>query len=202
MASFEGIGAVGKSLERLLSAAFTDAPVPAAGAKALLVRTEDFKADAGTITVPALTIFLYRVAPNKVMRSAWSGVGNLDGLAHLPLDLHFLFTPWGTDAETEHRILGRAIQCMETTPVLSGPLLYPAATWAPNETVQVVLEEVSTESIMRVFDKLTTTDYRPSVSYVARVTRIDGRTLAPSSDVTTTITSIRPVVVPLNGGAP
>jgi hypothetical protein len=135
------------------------------------------------------------------MRSAWSGVGSVDGLAHLPLDLHFLCTPWGTDAESEHRILGRAMQCMETTPILSGPLLYPAASWAPNEAVQVVLEEVSTESIMRVFDKLPI-DYRPSVSYVARVTRLDGRVPQAIPDVMTAVRGMRPAVVPLNGGAP
>jgi hypothetical protein len=122
-------------------------------------------------------------------------------VAHTPLDLHFLFTPWGTDAESEHRILGRAIQIMETTPILSGPLLYPAATWAPNETVQVVLEEVATESIMRVFDKLST-DYRPSVSYVARVTRVDGRVSAAAPEVTTAIRGIHPAVTPPSGGAP
>jgi hypothetical protein len=198
MASFEAIGAVGKSLERLLSAGFAEAPTPAAGAKAALVRTEEFK---DGVAAPSLSIFLHRVAPNKVMRSAWSGVGSLDGVAHLPLDLHFLFTPWGTDAESEHRVLGRAIQIMETTPILSGPLLYPAASWAPNEAVQVVLEEVSTESIMRIFDKLST-DYRPSVSYVARMTRVDGRVAAPLSDVTTAIAGMRPALVPPNGGAP
>jgi len=201
MASFEAIGAVGKSLERLLHAALREPPVPAAGTTALLVRTEDFKEGAATIAAPALSIFLYRVAPNKVMRSAWSAVGNLDGFAHLALDLHYLLTPWGTDAESEHRILGRAIQCMETTPILSGPLLYPAASWAPNEAVQVVLEEMNTESIVRVFDKLTT-DYRPSVSYVARVARIDSRVPAPILDVTTAVTGMRPAVVPVNGGAP
>lgn len=201
MASFEAIGAVGKSLERLLSAGFADAPTPAAGAKALLVQTEDFKSEAGKIAAPVLSIFLYRVAPNKVMRSAWSGVGSQDGVGYVPLDLHFLFTPWGTDAESEHRILGRAIQIMETTPILSGPLLYPAATWAPNEAVQVVLEEVTTESIMRIFDKLPT-DYRPTVSYVARVTRIDGRVAAPISEVTTAVRGIRPAVVAPSGGAP
>jgi hypothetical protein len=201
MASFEAIGAVGKSLERLLSAGFAEAPAPATGTKAVLVRTEDFKDGAGVIAAPALSIFLHRVAPNKVMRSAWSGVGSIDGLAHMPLDLHFLLTPWGTDAESEHRILGRAIQIMETTPILSGPLLYPAASWAPNEAVQVVLEEVGTESIMRVFDKLST-DYRPTVSYVARVTRIDGRRAAPMSEVTTVVRGVRPAVVPPSGGAP
>lgn len=202
MASFEAIGAVGVSLARMITADFSQSPSPAPGATAVLVRTEDFKGGASSlIDPPVLSIFLYRVAPNKVMRSAWSGVASLDGFAHLPLDLHFLFTPWGTDAETEHRILGRAIQCMETTPILNGPLLYPAAAWAPNEGVQVVLEEVTTEQIMRVFDKLSI-DYRPSVSYVARVTRIDGRVPAPIMDVTTAIRGMRPAVMPLNGGAP
>jgi Pvc16 N-terminal domain len=195
MASFEAIGAVGKSIERLLSAAFLEAPTPASGTtKAVLVRTEDLDSDAALIAPPALSIFLYRIAPNVTMRSAWSGVASVDGVARLPLDLHFLLTPWADDAEVEQRILGRAIQCLESISILSGPLLYPAATWAPNEAVQVVLEELPVESIMRTFDKLPI-DYKLSVPYVARVVRIDARTAVIAPDVTTSIRGLTPTAV-------
>src|SRR6478609_3674745 len=107
MADFTGIASVGKSLERFLSACFTDplAPAPAPGSttKAVLARTEDFdKSSGGQIAAPCLSIFLYRIDFNKTMRAAWSGVGSQDGFSHLPLDLHYMLTPWASDPELEH----------------------------------------------------------------------------------------------------
>jgi hypothetical protein len=197
VASFEGIAAAGKSIERLLSACFSEPPVPVAGktTKAVLVQTEDFKSGAGTIQPPALSVFMYRVDFNKTTRAAWSAVGSLDGRAHLPLDLHFLITPWASDAEHEQRILGRAMQCLETTPILSGPLLAVSATWAPNEVVQVTLDDLSTDAVMRMFDSLPT-DYKLSVPYLARVVRLDGRRVAGSPEVTTLIDGMVPSAIP------
>ena len=192
MASFAGIAATGKSIERLLNACFeAEEPVPEKKTRARLVRTTDFddRTAATSIGSPALSIFLYRVDFNKTMRAAWSAVGSLDGQAHLAVDLHFLLTPWADNAEFEQRILGRALQCIETTPVLSGPLLHPSGDWAPNESIQLVMEEISTEAVMRTFDSLPT-DYRLSVLYVARLVRIDGRQLSPDPPVTTFVTGV------------
>jgi hypothetical protein len=189
MGNFQSIAAVGTSIERLLNARFKEPPVPVAGktTTAIVVRSEDFAKDASVITPPCLTLFLCRVDFNKAMRAAWSAIGHQDGRAHLPLDLHFLLTPWASNAAHEHAILGRALQCLEETPILSGPLLHESGAWAPNEAIQIVLEEISTEAVMRTFDSLPT-DYHLSVPYVARVLRIDGRIAAPSPAVTTVVT--------------
>src|SRR5690242_3617324 len=141
MADFGAIASVSKSIERFLSACFTDplAPVPVENAttRAVLARTEDFRDNGvGVLAPPCLSIFLYRIDYNKTMRAAWSGVGSLDGRGHLPLDLHYMLTPWARDPELEHGIIGRAMQCIEATPILTGPLLTPAGSWAPGEGVQ------------------------------------------------------------------
>jgi len=175
------------SIERFLNASFTeDAPLEGTTTKAILVRTEDFDPanTSSSLTRPSISIFLYRVDFNKTMRAAWSAVGNIDGRAHLPVDLHFLLTPWSENAESELRILGRAMQALETTPILGGPLLDPSGGFAPNESVQVILEEISTEAVMRTFDSLPT-DYKLSVPYIARVLRIESKTAAPSPPVLT-----------------
>ena len=191
MANLNSISATGKSIERLLTAAFSDPPVPVSGktTKAFLIRTEDFdqSSNSSIILRPALSIFLYRVDFNKSMRAAWSGVTYHDGVPHLPLDLHFLLTPWADNAESEHAILGRAMQCLDSTPILSGPLLHQSGEWAPNEAIQLVMEEISTEAVMRTFDSLPS-DYRISVPYIARIARLDGRVAAPTPPVTTLIT--------------
>ncbi|WP_224360843.1 DUF4255 domain-containing protein [Hyalangium versicolor] len=196
MASFAGISAAGKSLERLLTACFTEEqPVPGKQTRALLVRTEDFAQSNGALsfTLPALTLYLYRVDFNKTTRAAWSGVGHLDGRGHLPLDLHFLLTAWADNAEYEYRIIGKTMQCLETTPILNGPLLYPdpTADWAPNEAIQLVLEEISTEAVMRTFDSLPT-DYKLSIPYIARVIRLDSRVSYASPTVTSVTSGIKP----------
>ena len=181
MAGFSGIAATGKSIEMLISAGFEELqPVgnPALPGfkktKVLLVDTVDLEKSDLNIGTPALSIFLYRVDFNKVMRAALSAGSLNDGRSHLGLDLHYLITPWAENAEDEHRILGRAMQLLESTPILSGPMLHSSGEWNANESIQLVLEEVSTEAIMRIFDSLPT-DYRLSVPYIARIMRLDGR---------------------------
>jgi hypothetical protein len=187
MASFAGIAAAGKSVERFLNLAFDELkPVENATTKAVLIRTNDFDLEPNktVITPPALSVFFYRVDFNKTMRAAWSAVGSQDGRGHLALDIHFLITAWAENAEDELRILGRAMQSFETMPILSGPLLHPRGEWAPNESVQVIMEEISTEAVMRTFDSLTA-DYRLSVPYIARIVRLDSRIPQPDVPVTT-----------------
>ncbi|MDO9074817.1 MAG: DUF4255 domain-containing protein [Rubrivivax sp.] len=197
MAGFRSVSATGRSLRRLLELRFRDdEPITGTPTSVAIVRTEDFESSNLPLLVarPALTIFLYRVDFNKTMRAAWSGVGLNDGRSHLALDLHFLITAWANNAENEHLILGRALQAIEDTPILAGPLLMQASDWAPNESLQLVLEDIDTESLMRIFDSLPV-DYRLSVPYVARVTRIDGRRLPVDQrdpDVVTALTGALP----------
>ncbi len=190
MASFAAIAGAARSIERLLNRCFTEPPdelrpVPGRTTTAFLARTEDFIERSGvrSFSTPALSIFTYRVDFNKTMRASWSAVGHFDGRSHLPLDLHFLITPWADNAEDEHRILGAAMECLESHPLLSGPMLLPdpVVNWAPGESLQINVDEISTEAVMRTFDSLPT-DYKLSVPYIARVVRIDGRAAHPDGN--------------------
>jgi hypothetical protein len=192
LAGFAGIAAASKSIAMLIDACFDElAPISGSTAKVRLVHTVDFEKPFPNIGSPALSIFLYRVDFNKVMRAAWAGTSAEDGRSHLGLDLHYLITPWAENAEDEHRILGRAMQGIESTPILSGPMLHASGEWDADESIQLVLEEVSTEAIMRIFDSLPT-DYRLSMPYIARVMRLDGRVAAPEGPVITAITGAVP----------
>lgn len=191
MADHRGIAAAASSIERLIELGFDQAqPVPGRSTQVNRVRTDDFDPSGTELTTaPALTLFLYRVEFNKTLRAAWSAVGHQDGESHLPLDLHFLLTAWGDNAEHEYQILGRAMQSLEDIPILSGALLDPAADWSANEAIQVCLADLSTEDVMRIFDSLPI-DYKLSVPYVARTVVIDGgrRDIAPA--VTTLIPGV------------
>jgi hypothetical protein len=199
VAGFECIASLGKSLERLLNAGFQAlSPIDGQNVKAVLVRTEDLETIGGPGTVinpPSLSIYLYRVDFNKTTRAGWSAVGSYDGRAHLPLDLHFLLTPWAGDAENELKVIGRAMQVLETYPSLTGPLLGSAGGWAPGDSVQLVLEEITTEAVMRTFDSLPH-DYKLSIPYVARVVRLDALEAFPLPDVHEAVVGIVPAPTP------
>ena len=195
MAGYYAIAAVGKSIERLIAAAFAERePVPSKSSKAALVRTEDMTDTAIKDWIPdyGLSLMLLRVDFSKTMRAAWSAAGYADGRGYLALDLHYLVTPWAANAEHQQMILGRSMQVLEETPVLSGPLIYVPALPSPAyddepgtstlDSVQLTLEEISTEALMRTFDSLPC-DYRLSVPYVARVVRIDTRIARPRPPV-------------------
>ena len=185
MADFTSIAAVCSSVVRYLDLRFRQQqPITGRNTAVRLVRTEDLNHEVSTlIAAPSLSVFLYRIDFNKVMRAAWSAVSQYDGNSHLPLDLHFLLIAWGENADHEMRILGRALSCMEDTPILTGPLLDPIAPWENNESIQVCLEDLSTEDVMRTFDSLPL-DYKLSIPYVARIAVIHGENLDIEPPVT------------------
>ena len=185
MADFTSIAAVGSSLVRYLSHCFSQQqPLESGGnntaeTSVVLARTEDLDvSDNPVITPPCLSIFLYRVDFNSATRAAWSSVGQAKGRGFLPLECHFLMIPWGTSAEQEYRILGRTLQCLEDTPILTGPLLDPVTNWNAGDSVQVCLEDLSTEDLMRIFDSLPL-DYKLCTPYMAKVLLLEGRRQEP-----------------------
>lgn len=193
MADYLSLAAAARSLEKLLNHDFdVEKPVPGKTTKAVLVRTEDLDLGSpGIIVPPALSIFVYRVDVNRTMRAAWSAVGSQDGRAHLPLDLYLLLTPWAENADFELRILGRAMSCLDSNPILTGPLLDPLGSWAPGEAIQISLADLTTEDLMRTFDSLPV-DYQLSVLYVARVITLADRTAAPDPPAVKVAVGLKP----------
>lgn len=194
MAGFRGVAAVGRSVEAVLNAAYAvEEPTEGGQSRAVLIQTEDLEFETNTrISRPAMSILLYRVDFNKTTRAAWSSVGSRDGRAHLPLDLHYLLTAWADNADEEHAIIGRTMQVLEEFGALSGPLLFPEGDWGPDETVQLYLEDMATDDLMRTFDSLPC-KFHLSVPYIARVVVITGEG-NPVPDVLSFIRGLRPDV--------
>jgi len=192
VAGFAGVQAVGASLARLLTLAF-EASQPIAGeqTRVVVIRTDDLDLKNDTeIVFPAVSLLLYRVDFDKAMRPAWSARGAGEGRAYLPLDLHYLVTAWADNAEHEHLVIGRTLQVLETTPILSGPLLDPAGEWQPDEAVEVIMEELSTDNLMRTFEALTV-DFRLSLPYQARVVVLAEPSAVPPPTVLNVLTESR-----------
>ncbi|MFA3789987.1 DUF4255 domain-containing protein [Aliiglaciecola sp. SL4] len=188
MADFASVAAVGSSLVRFLTYCFDQQqPIPGGSSSTdttvVLARTEDLNLeDNPLITPPCLALFLYRVDFNSTSRAAYAGKALAKGRAHLPLEFHFLMIPWGITADQEYRILGRTIQCLEDHPLLTGPMLDPVTNWATNDSIQLSLEELSTEDLMRIFDSLPI-DYKLCVPYMAKMVVMQGRRQDPLREV-------------------
>lgn len=192
MSGLAAIAATGLSLQRLLVAAFAErsplidtalsppAPVPAVGVQLCSTRQLGALLNAEQ-AASQLLILLYRVDIDRAMRSSWSAVGSAERRGRLALNLHYLLLPSGADAIAEQRILGRALQALESQPVLSGPLLLDAAglpddepRWSAQDAIHLGIEELGTEALTRLFDSLPV-GYRLCMPYCARVVRIDSR---------------------------
>jgi hypothetical protein len=119
-----------------------------------------------------LTLFLYRVTVNEHLRNVRPAHVRQNENAPLSLDLHYLLTVWADGALAEHTLLAWAMRELYLHPVLSLSSLSPEAEWNASDAVQIVPAELSTEDLMRIWDALTP-PYRLSVSYIARMVRID-----------------------------
>ena len=119
-----------------------------------------------------VTLYLYRVTVNEHARQARAGHAPQAKAASLGLDLHFLLTAWAGNALDEHVTLAWAMRQLHLNPVLDASSLSPEAGWAGDEVIQIIPAELSTEDIMRIWDALEPA-YRVSVSYIARLVRLD-----------------------------
>lgn len=191
MAGFGAIAAVGKSIETVLNAGYAVAqPSPSGPTLARLVQTDDLAEPDQKIQRPGLSLLLYRVDFSKTMRAPWADASARDGRSHLPLDLHYLLTAWAQNAEDEHRVIGRTMQILERLGGLSGAQLLPEGGWSVAEAVQLHLEDMPTDNLMRTFDSLRC-DFRLSVPYIARVVVVSSDDGAGGPDVLTAVRGVR-----------
>lgn len=162
----------------LLNRGFAAHPdASAANLKAFLATANELKTmrtgQNQLITLPAVSVYCYKVSVDRQTRPTWSAVAAADGLPRIPLDLHLLVAGWALNAEDELRWLGLAAQILESQSMLTGPMLDPSGGWLPDEFITVVPDELALDSVSEAFQALST-DYRLSLCYLARVVCIQG----------------------------
>lgn len=142
-----------------------------------LIETSDFPT--------TLSLYLYRVTMNEHLRNIARVNGLTDNDVPLSIDLHYLLTVWANNAVAEHTILAWALRELYLHPVLDISSLSPEAGWTAGDVVQVIPAELSNEDVMRIWDALEP-PYRLSISYIARVVRIDPDTTEDARPVVAT----------------
>jgi len=132
-----------------------------------------------------LSLFLYRVTANEHLRNARRGNDPQDVALPLSLDLHYLLSAWFLSALSEQTVLAWTMQQLHMRSVLDVSSLSPDAGWTAGDVVHMIPAELSNEDVMRIWDAVEPS-YRLSVSYIARVVRIDATPLRPAPPVVAT----------------
>lgn len=187
MSNYLGIANVTGTLCAKLNKAVSVVP----GAAATSVRPED----AGAAN-PGVNVFLYQVAPNAAYRNTdlpTRSATEPDKLLARPcaaLDLHYLLTVDGSDAEQTHSVLGAVVRELHTRPALSsvdlkanasGFLTVPQPDVADDpELVRFTPLNLTLSELSNVWQFFFQSKYRLSVAYKGSVVLIE--------DETTTVT--------------
>ena len=129
-----------------------------------------------------VTLFLYEVRHNPAARNApqrRTDDGRLEPLA-LQLDIRFLLTAWAREASTQQAISGWMMRVMEDHPILLAAALNNVTPGAfhPDETVEIVLDELSSLDVLQIWEKSVRSSYQLSIPYLARNIAVE--TLQPA----------------------
>lgn len=175
MANVFAIHSVGYSLAGYLRQTYRMTSLPDQHPCTFRLISSNELADSATIetdTQATLTFYLYRLTVNEHLRNQPRTPDSTRYPIPLSVNLHFLMTVWSDSVMAEHNILAWAMNQLEQTPTFSGTRLSAEAGWKPNDVIQLVPEDLSTENLMRIWDALEPS-YRLSVGYIARVVRIE-----------------------------
>ena len=138
-------------------------------------------ADLGEIGT-AVSLYLYRITVDEHLRTAPMNYKPLDKALPLSLDLHYLLSVWANSALEEHTIIAWVMSELDQHCVLDKATLSTDGGWFDEDQIQIVPVELSNEDLMRIWDALAP-NYRLSVSYKARVVRIDPQSIPTGKPV-------------------
>jgi hypothetical protein len=180
MATYAALAAVGTALVNLLKdASRSEFPQ----AKFKLFQAADFGDPAAIPNPEGASVYLYRLAANTNRRNLPPRT-EPDGTRTrppLPLDLFFLITPWASSADKQLRLLGWIMRVIEDSNILPASLLneleQDGAIFEPGESVELFYDPIGLNDMAVLWENLKQVKTLPSVTYVARMVRLNSRTL-------------------------
>jgi Pvc16 N-terminal domain len=175
LSTYLAMAATSKTILGLLEDACPKNEFP--NARFALYLASDF--DKAVLIEEGISLFLYRITINGAIRNLPPRTGP-DGRRYrpsLPVDLHYLITAWGKDADKQQRLLGWCMRVLEDTPILPAGLLNhymrpEKDTFRDEETVELICDPLSLQDWTAVWDKLKP-KIQTSVTYVARMIAIE-----------------------------
>ncbi|NUL07519.1 DUF4255 domain-containing protein [Streptomyces lunaelactis] len=155
----------------------------------IAVKVETRKPPAEPPAEPTINVFLYQVAPNASMRHTdlptRASDGKLLKRPAAPLDLHYLISAYGEEAElVGQRLIGCVIRTLHEIPVLPQELIELAAERpylagsdlaASAQRVRFTPTVMDIDETSKLWGMLHQTPYTLSVAYQASLVLIEGR---------------------------
>jgi hypothetical protein len=177
MTSPKAVHTVGASLVNYLKKAYDGGGAEQTGFSSCdfrLLSSGEFATLTGSdnLNLPTVSLYLFCVTIDEHLRNTRRVNGTTGPDVPLALNLHYLLTMWSDHADQEHTILAWVMRELYTHPVLDTSFLSRDADWQVGDVIQVIPAELKTEDLMRIWDALEPS-YRLSVSYIARVVRLD-----------------------------
>jgi len=124
------------------------------------------------LTTTTVALYLYRVTMDEHLRGRERITPDQRRNTPISLNLHYLCTIWSDSVYHEQTVMAWLMRELYQYPVLDRSSLMPEAEWQPDDIIHLIPAELTNEDIMRVWEGLGAA-YRLSVSYIARVVRID-----------------------------
>jgi hypothetical protein len=128
----------------------------------------DSPADIESGKTPKLSIFLYQIVENSLLRNAECEPVGIDKMRYPPLiiDLHFLFTPYANNRVTEFIIFEKVMQILFDHPVLS------SLKRNGNEEIRIVPNNISFEDLNKLWERFPNKSFKLSTSYILTPVKI------------------------------
>src|SRR5262245_1137710 len=185
MANYLAIAAVARTVLRLL-----EEQVPRAEfvgtLRFELYQSHDFGTNAVT---EGFSLMLYRLTVNGARnQSPRRGRDGIKRRPALPLDLHFLLTPWAGEAERQLRLLGWAVRFIEDNAVLTANVLNHSLTrrdhpaFGPDEAIELCCDPPAIADYLGLWDKYKNR-WQTSVTYIARMVPIESELGLPEEEI-------------------
>ena len=94
----------------------------------------------------------------------------------LPLDLHYMLTPWASSADTQQLMLGWVMRFLEDRQVIPAAIVnsYAAGALRPDEAIEFVCDPLAATDYFNLWEKLKP-GMQTSVTYVARMVLLDSK---------------------------
>lgn len=120
----------------------------------------------------SVSLYLYRIIINEHIRNTPATRTGSGEQVPLSVDLHFMLSVWADSAAAEHSICAWVMSQLHQHPIMDVSSLTEEGGWLKEDVVHIIPAELSNEDLMRIWDAIAPY-YRLSVSYIARVIRID-----------------------------
>lgn len=174
MASTAAISVVSRAMLGLLAQSCPRADWE--GAQFELYQASNFRSP----MAEGVSLHLYRVAPSGVRRNLAPRVdpdGQRQYRPSLPVELHYLLTPWARSGERQYQLLGWAMRTLDDMPTLDATFLNAFApsgedTFHSDEGITLVFEPVSVQDMFNIWE-VAKHNVQISVSYQVSLVALD-----------------------------